>query len=60
MKDGIVIAGTLILDRHYRLPIYPPEGHLVRIQKVREDVGGIGNIAIDLAKLDSNLTCRSG
>ena len=58
MQSGIVVAGTLILDKHYQIPAYPSEGHLVRMKKVHEDVGGTGNISIDLAKLDSSLPVK--
>lgn len=58
MQSGIVVAGTLILDKHYQIPVYPSEGHLVRMKKVHEDVGGTGNISIDLAKLDSDLPVK--
>ena len=58
MKHGIVVAGVLILDRHYAAVTYPEEGRLVEIHDMHEDTGGSGNLIIDLAKLDKNLTVR--
>ncbi|MFA6856547.1 MAG: carbohydrate kinase family protein [Treponema sp.] len=58
MRNGIVVAGALILDRHYAAPTYPEEGRLVGISGVHEDIGGAGNLIIDLAKLDTALTVR--
>lgn len=55
MKNGIVVAGSLILDRHYAVNSYPEEGRLVEIHDTHEDVGGSGNLAISLAKLDTDL-----
>lgn len=56
MNNQIIVAGSLILDRHYSISSYPEEGRLVRIDGENDDVGGTGNIIIDLAKLDKNLT----
>jgi sugar/nucleoside kinase (ribokinase family) len=58
MKNGIVVAGSLILDRHYAAATYPEEGRLVEISSMHEDIGGAGNLIIDLAKIDSGLTVR--
>jgi sugar/nucleoside kinase (ribokinase family) len=58
MKNGIVVAGSLILDRHYAISTYPEEGRLVEIRDIHEDVGGSGNLIISLAKLDAELPIR--
>lgn len=55
LKGGIVVAGCLILDRHFAIPTYPEEGRLVHAEPTIEDVGGTGNLILDLAKIDSNL-----
>lgn len=55
MEKGIVVAGSLILDRHYVVNTFPEEGRLVQISDTLEDVGGTGNIILDLAKIDKNL-----
>lgn len=55
MEKGIVVAGSLILDRHYAVDTFPEEGRLVQISETVEDVGGTGNIILDLAKIDKNL-----
>lgn len=54
-QGGIAVAGCLILDRHFDIPSYPLEGHLTHAEAAQEDVGGTGNLIIDLAKLDSSL-----
>ncbi len=54
-KKGIVIAGTLIADTFYKIDTYPGQGLLTNIREVSQDIGGSGNIIIDLAKLDETL-----
>ncbi len=58
MKNGIVVAGSLILDRHYAVTSYPEEGRLVEIHDMHDDAGGAGNLIISLAKLDAELPVR--
>ncbi len=56
MKDGIAIAGNLIVDFVKEIDIYPSEGMLSNISNVQMSVGGcVTNTAIDLAKIDSSL-----
>ena len=58
MKKGIAVAGSLIVDTHYAVPLYPAEGHLTEITDVHTDVGGTGNLILDLAKLDDSLPVK--
>ena len=58
MKKGIAVAGSLIVDTHYAVPLYPAEGHLTEITDVHTDVGGTGNLILDLAKLDGCLPVK--
>lgn len=58
MDKGIVVAGSLILDTHYGIETYPEEGRLVKIKSIHSDVGGTGNLILDLAKLDSSLPVK--
>lgn len=58
MKKGIAVAGSLIVDTHYAVPLYPAEGHLTEISDVHTDVGGTGNLILDLAKLDGSLPVK--
>lgn len=55
MNKGIVIAGALVLDRHYLIDAYPDESRLSHVSSSMDAVGGSGNIAIDLAKIDNSL-----
>lgn len=55
MKKGIAIAGSLILDKHYLIDDFPIEGTLSQVKSTDMSVGGICNLAIDLAKIDSSL-----
>lgn len=58
MQKGIIVAGPLILDRHYAVDTFPDEGRLVSVHDIHEDVGGTGNLIIDLAKIDAALPVR--
>lgn len=55
---GITVAGTLICDNYYMVDTYPKQGHLTNIRGVERGVGGIGNLIMDLAKLDENLSLK--
>ena len=56
MKDGIAIAGNLIVDFVKEIDTYPSEGMLSNISNVQMSVGGcVTNTAIDLAKIDGTL-----
>ena len=58
MKDarkGIVVAGSLIADVFYEIDTYPDQGMLTNIRDTSRNVGGSGNLILDLAKLDENL-----
>lgn len=54
-QGGIAVAGCLILDKHFAISSYPEEGRLTHAQPTVADVGGTGNLIIDLAKIDSGL-----
>ncbi|MFV0504987.1 MAG: carbohydrate kinase family protein [Lachnospirales bacterium] len=55
IKTGITIAGSLLTDVFYKIETYPIEGNLTNIQEVEYNIGGSGNLILDLAKLDSEL-----
>ncbi len=57
-RKGICVAGTLIVDRHYALDYYPSEGFLTHIAPAGMDLGGTGNMILDLAKLDATLPVK--
>ena len=55
-RNGICVAGSLILDRHHTVGSYPDEGFLASVKKTDFSIGGTGNLIIDLCKLDSSLS----
>ena len=52
---GIIVAGSLIADVFYDIDTYPGQGLLTNIRGVTKNVGGTGNLILDLAKLDRRL-----
>ena len=54
-REGICVAGSLILDRHHAIDSYPDEGFLTTVKGTGFSIGGTGNLIIDLAKLDPGL-----
>ena len=56
MREGIAIAGNLIVDSVKEINVYPSEGMLSKISSVQMSVGGcVSNTAIDIARIDSAL-----
>lgn len=57
MSGGIAIAGNIILDIVKKVDVYPEKGMLANVIGETRAVGGcVCNTAIDLKKLDQNLT----
>ena len=59
IKKGVTIAGTLIADIFYELDTYPNEGFLSTVRESSFNIGGSGNLILDLAKLDSKLIVKA-
>lgn len=57
-KKGITVAGSLIADVFYEIDTYPKESFLTNVRGTSMNVGGTGNLILDLAKLDKNLTVK--
>lgn len=56
MRNGIAIAGNIIVDKINKISSYPPEGELTKINDITLAVGGcVPNVGIDLKKIDSTL-----
>ena len=55
---GITVAGSLIVDNYYLIDTYPKQGRLTNIRGTKMDIGGSGNLILDLAKLDENLPVK--
>ena len=57
-KTGIVFAGSLIADIFYEIDTYPNQGFLVSVRDTSLNIGGTGNMILDLAKFDENLKVK--
>ena len=55
-KEGITVAGNLIADVVYTIDVYPQKGNLTWMRNPVAHTGGINNLIIDLARLDSKNT----
>ncbi len=54
--SGIMVAGSVLVDKINTISAYPKIGELTQIHKVELSVGGcVPNVAIDLKKIDPNL-----
>ena len=58
LKQGITVAGTLIADLFYEIDSYPKQGYLTTVRAQSHNIGGTGNLILDLAKLDGSLTVK--
>ena len=57
MKNGIAVAGSVLVDKINVIGSYPKSGELTQIKSVSRAVGGlVPNVGIDLKKIDGNLT----
>lgn len=57
-KKGIVVAGSLIADIFYEIDTYPNQGFLVSVRDTSLNIGGSGNMILDLAKFDPDLKVK--
>ncbi len=56
VREGIAVAGTVLVDRINEVAAYPKEGELTQIKRVSRAVGGcVPNVGIDLKRIDPNL-----
>ena len=57
MREGICVAGNMIVDITYPVEGWPRQGELVHIHDgiLRSTGGAVCNVAVDLAKLDDRL-----
>lgn len=57
VKDGIAVAGSVLVDIINTVQSFPPEGELTSITAISKATGGcVPNVAIDLKRLDPELT----
>lgn len=58
-KNGIAVAGTVIVDRINEISAYPQSGQLTQILGLQKAIGGcVPNVALDLKKIDPQLQVR--
>ena len=55
-RNGIAIAGTILVDQINEISAYPNTGELTQIRRVSKAVGGcVPNVAIDLKKISPEI-----
>lgn len=60
MKNGIAIAGSILVDNINEISAYPSAGELTKIKGVQKSVGGcVPNVAIDLKRICPDLTVKA-
>ena len=60
MKNGIAIAGSILVDNINEISAYPQAGELTKIKSVQKSVGGcVPNVAIDLKRICPDLTVKA-
>ena len=60
MKNGIAVAGSILVDNINEISAYPQAGELTKIKSVQKSVGGcVPNVAVDLKKLCPDLIVKS-
>ncbi len=60
MKDGIAIAGSILVDKINEISAYPNAGELTKICALKKAVGGcVPNVAIDLKKIAADLNVKA-
>ena len=60
MKNGIAVAGTVLVDKINEISAYPSAGELTKIKSVQKAVGGcVPNVAIDLKRMASDLEVKA-
>lgn len=60
MKNGIAVAGSVLVDSINEISAYPQIGELTKIKSVQKSVGGcVPNVAIDLKRICPELTVKA-
>lgn len=59
MKNGIILAGNMLVDALKDIDVYPAHSNLTTIRRVRKAIGGlVCNCGLDLAILDPEMPVR--
>lgn len=60
MKEGIAVAGSILVDRLNEIAAYPSAGELTKISSVTKSIGGcVPNVAVDLKRVCPRLTVKA-
>ena len=60
MKNGIAVAGSILVDKINEISAYPNAGELTQIKSVQKSVGGcVPNVAIDLKRICPEMTIKA-
>jgi sugar/nucleoside kinase (ribokinase family) len=60
MKNGIAVAGSILVDNINEISADPKAGELTKIKSVQKSVGGcVPNVAIDLKRICPELTVKA-
>ena len=60
VRNGIAVAGTVIVDKINEISAYPALGELTQIRSIQNAIGGcVPNVAVDLKKIAPELTIRA-
>jgi sugar/nucleoside kinase (ribokinase family) len=56
LKEGIAVAGTIVVDEIKRISKYPNKSELTTIQNIRRAIGGaVSNCSVSLTKIDHTI-----
>lgn len=59
-KNGIVVAGSVLVDKIHEIKAYPASGELTQIVNLEQAVGGcVPNVALDLKKICPELAVQA-
>lgn len=60
MKQGIAIAGSILVDKINEISAYPSAGELTQIKSLTRATGGcVPNVAMDIKRIDETLTVKA-
>ncbi|MBE5743552.1 MAG: carbohydrate kinase family protein [Clostridiales bacterium] len=60
MKDGIAVAGVVLVDEINEISAYPKSGELTKILSVSKSCGGcVPNVSVDLKRILNDLTVKA-
>lgn len=56
LREGIAVAGTILVDKLNEIGAYPQEGELTKILSIKRAIGGcVPNVAVDLKRMTPSM-----